>query len=100
MEHVFYLCPNKRRGENENEIVLLDDEFEFKYLNDLKAKMQKPCRICNHVLVCWPPNRHKIDNKTRFQLGTKFPGYSFNELGKEGNQKQNCERRANNGRWY
>ncbi len=35
------------------------------------------------MLVCWPPNRHKIDNKTRFQLGTKFPGYSFNELGKE-----------------
>jgi hypothetical protein len=33
--------------------------------------------------VCWPPNRHKIDNKTRFKLGTKFPGYSFNELGKE-----------------
>jgi hypothetical protein len=36
MEHVFYLCPNKRRGENKNEIVLLDDEFEIKCL---KAKM-------------------------------------------------------------
>jgi len=36
MEHVFYLCPNKRRGENENEIVLLDVEFELKYL---KTKM-------------------------------------------------------------
>jgi hypothetical protein len=30
MEHVFCLSPNKRRGENENEIVLLDDEFELK----------------------------------------------------------------------